>query len=256
MIVLSGCAWATEEGGPGGDQLEESAGQDIDAEVGESYWFEVRMTEQNQNTLVTAQPPFEFENSLERENLIQRYQHLNDQNNVHHVYLLSMDGKVISYYTAQGKVSSVNSKLTNDKQIVREPDCSFSTGDGAGSEGACYKTVESPQMDGSYGENGDAVFFFTTAGEYVEWNGWYLVSEEPRDIQTPVTIVEEAGEEPVPEDVEIEDPEAVQIDESEATELGDEDLEEFEDGGDDEESADDDEDSTDGGGSSGSGYPP
>ena len=205
LVTLSGCAFFDSTDGPQGEELEQSLDQEIDATVGESYWFEIRLTEENHHNLVTAQPPFEFDRSLERENLIERYQHLNDQNNVHHVYLLSMDGNVISYYTAQGKVSSVNSKLTNDRQIVRHPDCSFSTGDGAGSEGACYKTVESPQMDGSYGENGDAIFFFTTDGHYVEWNGWYLVSEEPKDIQTQVTLVEEVGEEPEPGAVELEE---------------------------------------------------
>lgn len=143
----------------------------------------MRITEDNQLGLVQAQPPFTMERSLERENLIRRYEYLNDQNNVHHVYLISNDGKVIEYSVAQGKVSSVNSKLTNDNQVVRIPECkSHNEGND------CWKVVESPQMDGSYGTNGDAIFWFTPDGHYMEWNGLYVVSEEPKNIQTAVTL--------------------------------------------------------------------
>ncbi len=136
-----------------------------------------------------------MDNSLERQNLIDRYKYLNDRNNVHHVYLMSHDGKVVSYYTAQGKVSSVNSKLTNDRQLVKVPNAEYDEANGAaGPSGPNWKLVESPQMDGSYGSNGDAIFFFTTDGHYVEWNGLYVVSEEPKNIQTSVTLTDEVDE--------------------------------------------------------------
>jgi hypothetical protein len=83
----------------------------------------------------------------------------------------------------------VNSKLTNDVQIVRAQDCDHHQS----SEGACFKTVESPQMDGSYGSNGDAIFFFTPDGQYVEYNGIYYVSSQPQNIQTQVTLTEQVG---------------------------------------------------------------
>lgn len=193
MLLLAGCAGSQDEASS--DELETSTGANLsDVNVGDSYLYEVKITEQNQQNLVRAQPPFQMDESLERQNLIDRYQYLNDRSNVHHVYMLSHDGKVMNYEVAQGKVSSVNSKLTNDVQIVRTPDCSYSSGSGAGSEGACYKTVESPQMDGSYGENGDAIFFFTSDGHYVEYNGIYVVSEEPKQITTEVTLVESTDE--------------------------------------------------------------
>jgi hypothetical protein len=67
----------------------------------------------------------------------------------------------------------------------------FDGGNGAGgANGANYKLVESPQMDGSYGENGDAIFFFTTSGEYVESSLDYVVSEEPRNINDEVILVD------------------------------------------------------------------
>lgn len=189
LIALAGC----NTGGATGESLEENTTVNTDgAQIGESAMWEMRMTEKNQMGLVQKRPPFEFDDSLERQNLIERYKHLNDQNNEHYVYLISYDGKVIDHYVAQGKVSSVNSKLTNNKQIVAREDCIQSTHDGG--EGACFKTIESPQLDGSYGTNGNAIFFFTVTGEYVEYNGLYLVSEEPKDIRTSPTLVESTGE--------------------------------------------------------------
>jgi len=188
MMVFAGCQG---EGGQSGEKLAEDTGQDVSgATVGESYAYEIAITEKNQYGLVQKQPPFVMENSLERANLIRRYQYLNQPENLHHVYLMSNTGQVVAYKVAQGKVSSVNSKLTNDAQIVGSKQCIEETHQD--DEASCFKAVESPQIDGSYGSNGDAIFFFTTDGEYVEWNGIYLVSEEPQSIQSAVVLTDEA----------------------------------------------------------------
>jgi hypothetical protein len=192
-LALAGCGEATNENQ--GENLGDSSGTNVtNVETGESYYYEVKVTEKNQMGLVQAQPPFVMESSLERANLIQRYKYLNDENNVHHVYLMD-EGQVVSYFVAQGKVSSVNSKLTNDKQIVKVEGARFDRGNGAGgANGANYKVVESPQMDGSYGTNGEAIFFFTTDGQYVESSLDYVVSEEPKNIQDEVILVDDPND--------------------------------------------------------------
>ena len=49
--------------------------------------------------------------------------------------------------------------------------------------------VKSPDLDGSYGSNGDAIFFFTTDDIYVEWSDTYLLSDQPlRMAQEPLLI--------------------------------------------------------------------
>ena len=190
MIAIAGCSSA-DTGSSDAEQLEQDSDTST-SEVGGSYWYEVGVTETNQQNLVRENPPFTMDNSLERQNIIERYKHLNDRENKHHVYMMSHDGKVVKYQVAQGKVSSVNSKLTNDVQIVGSEQCIEETHHEG--EGSCFKTVESPQMDGSYGTNGNAIFFFTPQGNYVEWNGIYYVSEEPQNIQTQVTLTRNAGE--------------------------------------------------------------
>jgi hypothetical protein len=197
LVALAGCGAASDTASENqGEELANSTGSDISGEVGESAMFEMRMTESNHYGLVQAQPPVKMDESLERANLIERYDYLNDRSNLHHVYMLANDGSVIKYEVAQGKVSSVNSKLTNDKQIVEIPGAEFDdhTGGDAGAEGPNFKVIDSPQMDGSYGTNGDAIFFFTPDGQYVEYNGIYVVSEEPQQINTAVTLVDNADE--------------------------------------------------------------
>lgn len=194
MAAIAGCSEFQDKkssGANSADDIGDETNIDVSGtDIGASYYYEVKVTEQNQMNLVKEHSPFLMDNSLERQNLIDRYKYLNDRTNTHHVYLMD-EGQVVSYFVAQGKVSSVNSKLTNDVQIVRADGCSFDNDNGAGgSDGACYKTVESPQMDGSYGTNGEAIFFFTTEGTYVESSLDYVVSEEPKNIQDEVILVD------------------------------------------------------------------
>lgn len=185
-VALAGC----EDQGDTGDNVAKDVGENLSVDwPGGSYAYEVRKTEENQLRLIQKHPPIQMDSSLERENLIRRYEYLNDRNNVHHVYLISENGQIIRYFIAQGKVSSVNSKLTNDVQIIRIPNCDPRNG---GND--CWKKVESPQMDGSYGTNGAAIFFFTASGNYVEWNGLYLVSEQPQSMNDEPLLVEQANE--------------------------------------------------------------
>ena len=144
---------------------------------------EQKTTEDNQQTLITNQPVPKLEKSLERENLIKRLQLLNDNSKVFYVYLVSY-GKVMAFYTAQGKVSSLNTYLTGKDQIVKRPGCWSDSQE-------CWFVMESPDLDGTYGSNTDGVFFFTTEGAYVETTMDYMVSDFPLKITEPITLVRE-----------------------------------------------------------------
>jgi hypothetical protein len=140
-------------------------------------------TEANQQTLVSAQPLPTISKSLERENLIKRIKLLNDESKVFYVYLINY-GKVMAFYTAQGKVSSLNAYLTGKEQIVRNPYRSYTS-----EYGENYFLMESPDLDGTYGQNTDGIFFFTTEGAYVEYRGDYMVSDFPLKLSTPPELV-------------------------------------------------------------------
>lgn len=182
VIAISGCT----DNASIESKLSKTAGVE-DVTVGSTFHFEQKFTEQNQQRLIRATPPPKLDTSLERENLIRRYEFLNDQNKIFYVYLIDY-GKVMGYYTAKGKISSVNSRLTQEEQIV------YSRGGYTGSSLAGtiegFRVVGSPQLDGSYGTNGDGIFFFTTEGAYVEWNGKYIVSDFPLQMATPPILIQ------------------------------------------------------------------
>lgn len=191
-IMTAGCgpSETTNSKSKGTEELTRDLGLE-DVIVGASQNAEARMTEANQQKLMAANPAPQLSKSLERENLIKRLNLLNDQNKIFYVYLVSY-GKVMAYYTAQGKVSSVNSKLTTQEQVVFKRTNSYGK-DITGLSGVSIYSgsyvVESPDLDGSYGTNGDAIFFFTTEGAYVEWAGEYMLSDYPLALSTPPELV-------------------------------------------------------------------
>lgn len=142
---------------------------------------EQRLTEENQDRLLKSQPPAKLDWSLERENINKRTNLWNDANKISYIYLVNY-GKVMAFYTIKGKVSSVNSQITNPEQIVKNE---YSSSSG------WAVTMPSPAEDGSYGTNGDAIYFFTTEGAYVEWAGDYMLADQPLKLTTQPELVRE-----------------------------------------------------------------
>jgi hypothetical protein len=145
------------------------------SESPEATKAEMDYNAQNQERLVKAVPPPVLTDSQERRNLVKRYATWNNPNKLSWIVLISY-GKVMATYTVKGKVSYVSSQLTCPQQIVWY-------------NSSQSHAVESPEPDGSYGQNGDAIFFFSVDGAYHEYKGEYLVSDQPFQLQTPPQIV-------------------------------------------------------------------
>ena len=113
---------------------------------------------------------------MERDNLIKLKKLQNDRTINFFMYIF-IEGvsEPIGYYQVN-KVSSVNSQLTNPKQVIRNN--SF--------DSYSYSTIESPSEDGSYGTNGDAVFGFTPEGICIQTNMHYITSTVPLNFTHPV----------------------------------------------------------------------
>ena len=136
---------------------------------------------QNQST------PTDIDYSLERYNLIRRAYWVNGQREkantliceiekpLGYIALFTDNGAVVGKFIVDGKVSSLNSYLTPD------------TTEYVNSTSAKWLA----DVDGSYGENDNGIFFFTPDGKYVEWTGTYLYSDIPFEIDDPVIKVEE-----------------------------------------------------------------
>lgn len=117
--------------------------------------------EANQKNLVSNIGLPTLRTSLERKNLKERLERINQENMTGCVYLFN-HGSVVAFYPVRGKVSSMKSYLTPGDEIKTGP-----------------IVVEAPDLDGAYGENAEGIFFFTAdTNSYVEWAGEYLFTDQ------------------------------------------------------------------------------
>ena len=154
---------------------------------------DIYTTQENANNIQENQPtPADLEYSLERYNLIRRAYWVNGQREkalslpceidrpLGYIVLFTESGGVVGRYVVDGKVTSLNSYLTPDSTYY---------------EGGGHKTRWLADVDGSYGENDQGIFFFTPDGKYIEWTGTYLYSDIPFEVTTPTIVIGgESGE--------------------------------------------------------------
>ena len=143
--------------------------------------------------LEQSQPtPTDIDYSLERYNLIRRAYWVNGQREkalalpcpvdkpLGYVVLMLEGVGVVGNYVIDGKVSSLNSFLTPDSEYYE-----YSAGE------TSKKNNWLADVDGSYGENDNGIFFFTTDGKYIEWTGTYIYSDIPYIVDDPILKVQE-----------------------------------------------------------------
>ena len=138
--------------------------------------------QQAANELQSNQPtPTDIDYSLERYNLIRRTYWVNGQREkantlpceiekpLGYIVLFTDNGAVVGTFIVDGKVSSLNSFLTPDSEYYEIDE-----------ESGSYRDNKwLADVDGSYGENDNGIFFFTPDGKYIEWTGTYLYSDIP-----------------------------------------------------------------------------
>ena len=146
------------------------------------------------NVLSSNQPtPYDISYSLERYNLIRRAYWVNGQREKANSlvceiekplgYIVLFAGNTIfGRFVVDGKVTSLNSYLTPDSEYYEL------------SYGGNYSLANNwlADVDGSYGENDNGIFFFTPDGKYVEWTGEYMYSDIPFTVDNPVVSWEAA----------------------------------------------------------------
>lgn len=133
---------------------------------------EQRAQQSVQERMVQATPLPNLSYSAERVNLVKRANRLNTENLNGCVTLLSY-GRVIAQYNVAGKVSSLNAYLTGDQRPTR---FTFAAEDPRVNT---TEMAESPDVDGTYGQNVDGVFFFeANTDAYVEWHGDFVYTDQ------------------------------------------------------------------------------
>ncbi len=148
------------------------------------------------SSLAEKQPtPTDINYSLERYNLIRRAYWVNGQREkanalmceiekpLGYIALFTDNGMSVGKFIVDGKVSSLNSFLTPDSEWYEQE----YWGDGDSYNGANDWLAD---VDGSYGENDNGIFFFTPDGKYVEWTGTYLYSDIPFELKDSILKME------------------------------------------------------------------
>lgn len=180
VLVLSGCSVGTSPA--------------PSPSVG-SYATDSKKVEETQKKVQSAVPIPDIKTSAERQNIARRAKLFDDENKITYIYLVNY-GKVMAFYPVKGKVSSLNSYMTPEDKLVYADGTTCtrneSHGDYASSSSwePCY-IVSAPDIDGAYGVNASGIFFFTTDGAYVEWQGDYMVSDQPLKLTTQPELVRE-----------------------------------------------------------------
>lgn len=129
--------------------------------------------------LETNEPAPSISYSNDRAEIAQRLTTWNDPNKIGYVYLIDY-GKVMAFYTIKGMVVSLNSYDTPMSAPLNQNNDESSI-------------VDLPDLDGTYGSNGGGIFFYTTSGVYVEWQGDYMLSDQPLQMTTPPELIMNAG---------------------------------------------------------------
>ena len=155
---------------------------------------DTKTTQDIANRIQSNQPtPSDIEYSLERYNLIRRAYWVNGQREkaasvpcpiqkpLGYIVLFTESGSVVQRFVVDGKVSSLNSFLTPDSEYYERNISGYYS----------YNRWLA-DVDGSYGENDNGIFFFTPDGRYIEWTGIYLYSDIPFEVVNPVLTYEEA----------------------------------------------------------------
>ena len=154
---------------------------------------DVKNTINAANTIQSNQPtPTDISYSLERYNLIRRAYWVNGQREKANAlpcevekplgYIVLFTGNtVVGNFVVDGKVSSLNSYLTPDSEYYEKYTGSSSNNS--------WNNNWLADVDGSYGENDNGIFFFTPDGKYIEWTGTYLYSDIPFEVEAPVLTI-------------------------------------------------------------------
>lgn len=154
-----------------------------------TFELEQRKTEENQKRLLANEKLPVITKSLERDNLKRRLEFMNQSDRISYIYMFSAQGQLIREEQVLGKISSVNSLLTTPDQVIKlKGDFGYYASENT-------HVVASPDFDGSYGENGDAIFWFTPDGEYKEWNGIYKFSSTRKTFTIQPILIDIVGQE-------------------------------------------------------------
>ena len=110
-----------------------------------------------------------FSENAEIDNIKKRLELTSDPGLMGFVLLMNEAGQPIMYAGVKGKITSGGKRLTRPQKLER--------GYRGGSGGDFV--MDSPSDEGTWGSSSPYIYFWTTSGQYIQWNGKYLYSDKP-----------------------------------------------------------------------------
>jgi hypothetical protein len=110
-----------------------------------------------------------FTENAEIDNIKKRLELTSNPGLTGFVLLMNEAGQPILYTGVTGKITSGSKRLTSPERLQS---C-----DGGTDIRDCVMGATSDE--GTYGSSGEYVYFWTTDGQYIQWNGKYLYSDKP-----------------------------------------------------------------------------
>jgi len=111
-----------------------------------------------------------FDGNAEIENIKKRLE-LTSNPNLLGFVVLFLDNQPIAYYSVKGKVTSGSKRLTPSAEV------NYRSG---GTNGNLVAAVTpTPSDEGTFGSSSEYIYFWTTEGRYIQWDGKYLYSDQP-----------------------------------------------------------------------------
>ena len=107
-----------------------------------------------------------FTENAEIENIKARLQLTSDPGLTGFVLLMNEAGQPIMYTGVKGKITSGSKRLTAPVKEWRIA-------------GQSNTVAAAPSDEGTWGSSSPYIYFWTTTGQYIQWNGKYLYSDKP-----------------------------------------------------------------------------
>ena len=106
-----------------------------------------------------------FTENAEIENIKKRLELTSDPGLTGFVLLMNEMGQPVMYTGVTGKITSGGKRLTQGQRIWERYDKS--------------EVLKTPSDEGTWGNSNPYIYFWTTNGQYIQWNGKYLYSDKP-----------------------------------------------------------------------------
>jgi len=121
-----------------------------------------------------------FASNAEIDNIKKRLELTSDPALLGFVMLLNETGQPVAYYGVKGKITSSGKRLTPKQKLVR--------GD-RGEWGGDF-VFNAPSDEGTHGSSDPYIYFWTSGGQYIQWNGKYLYSDKPFRLSVKPLVIE------------------------------------------------------------------